>query len=647
MQEIRKLSTILFADIAGYTSLMQKNERHALGLLNQFKEILEERVPEYGGRIVQYFGDGCLLSFESATSGVECALALQSSFIQDKIPVRIGMHLGEVIFKNNNIFGDGVNIASRVESMGVPGAVLLSGSVRNQIKNQPKFALTLMGSFEFKNVEESMVVYALANADLIVPVGTQLKGKFKESRTEKTIAVLPFANRSSDSEQEYFSDGLTEEIIADLSHIKELQVISRTSVMVFKNSSKNLKTIGKELGVQFILEGSVRKVGDRLRITAQLIDAISDQHLWAEKYKGTIEDIFDLQEDVSQQIVSALKIQLTKKGKQKIGDRPIENVEAYDLYLKALSDIQQPTEASLQRAMELIDRALILIGKNEVLLSMKGKIHLSYINLGLKPDQSHATAAEKLVTEIFSLNPNSLTGLFLKAMSLVHSWKTQEAAHLLKQLLDRSPNNTDALTWYIITCLESGQPAAAYPYIKRLLALDPLTAFNHCFLGWYYFTMNDIEKANIYYQKAYQMDPNHPFIGYFYATFLPVNNEKNKAIIILEKAESFPPQLIIPHLAGFLKFALLGQKEKALSLVTSQLKEQASWNSNTCFQMARVYALLKEKLEMVNWLKLAVNRGYCNDLLLLVYDAFAPFAEDSDFKNILTLMREKRERFEV
>ncbi len=647
MKETRRLSTILFADIAGYTAIMQSDEVKALSFLGIFKETLKKITPEYKGQIIQFFGDGCLLSFDSASQGVRCSMALQQIYLKEDVPVRMGIHLGEVVFKENNAFGDGVNIASRIESMGVPGAILLSKTVRDQIINKAEFELASLGVFEFKNVEEPLDVYALANAGLIVPVSTELKGKLKESRTGKTIAVLPFANLSSDQEQEYFSDGLTEEIIADLSQLQELQVISRTSVFTFKGTNKNLRTIGKELGVRFILEGSVRKMGNNIRITAQLINAATDQHLWAEKYKGTIEDIFDLQEDVSRQIVSALKIQLTQKEKRQMANRPIENAEAYDLYLKALRDIRQPTETSLQRAMELIDRALILIGDNEVLLRTKGQIHLSYINLGLKPDVSHAKAAEELVSKIYSLNPDSQEGHFLMGLSLVHSWHTQEAAHLLKKVLDRDPNNIDALRWYVIICMEAGQPTHTYPFIQHLLELDPLTGFNHCLLGWYYYTLNEIEKATFYYRKGYEMDPNHPFIGFFYASLLPVANEMEKAIDILEKAESFPPQLIIPHLAGFLKFALLGQKEKALALVTEQLKEQASWNSNTCFQLARVYALLNEKTEMINWLKLALDKGYYNDLMLLTIGDFTPYLEDPDFQHVLAGIRKKREHFIV
>lgn len=648
MEQQRRIAAILFADIAGYSALMQADEHRALAIVQKFRHQLDTLVAQNKGKINHYYGDGCLVIFDSTVDAVACAQALQQAYrLAPSVPVRIGIHVGEVVFQAQNAFGDAVNIASRVESMGIPGSVLLSGYVRNQIRNHPEFELRLMGDYEFKNIEDAITVYALAAEGMVVPETTDLKGKLKEAVTEKTIAVLPFTNMSSDPAQEYFSDGLTEELIADLSQLQTLRVISRTSVMGFKNTSKKIKTIGKELGVQYILEGSVRKAGERLRITAQLIDATTDQHLWAEKYKGTLEDIFDLQEEVSRQIVSALDIHLTNKEKRQMAKRPIDIVEAYDLYLKAQNEIRHPSEGSLQKAMELTERALTMIGKNELLLSTKGYIHLTYINLGLKPDQSHADAAKELIDEIFTLHPDSLEGLFLKALYLVHLPDRQEAARLLRQVLERSPNHIDALTWYIITCLEAGQPHAAYPFIKHLLALDPLTAFNYAFLAWYYLTIDDIDKTELYYEKAYQMNPNHPFTGFFLASFLPVANKAERAIELLQKAESFPPQLIIPHLSGFLKYALLGQKQKALALATPQLKEQASWSSNTCYQMARVYALLGEKDEMLHWLYTAMEKGFYNDFHLTNFPAFAPFTDDADFQQVLMAIRSKREHFQA
>ena len=643
----RRLAAIMFTDIEGYTKIMEESEAKASEIRQLHRAGFEKHHKKFGGEILQYYGDGTLSIFNSSVEAVKCAISMQAEFNRSaKVPLRIGIHMGDISISESDVVGNGVNIASRVESLGIPGAVLISEDIQKQVKNHGIETVS-MGHFEMKNVSRPMEVFAVKATDLVIPIASTLKGKFREDNTEKTIAVLPFTNLSTDPEQEYFNDGLTEEIISDLSKIHNLRVISRTSTMVFKNTQKNLKTIGNELGVQFILEGSVRKAGERLRITAQLIDATTDQHLWAEKYKGTLEDIFDLQEDVSRQIVSALRIKLTHQENQQMVIRPIDHPEAYDLYLKARREIYHPSETSLQKAMELIDRASFMIGKNELLLSTKGYIHLAYINLGLIPDQSHADAADKLIEEIFSLYPDSQEGLLLKAMRLIHSSQRQEAALLLKLLLNQNPNHTDALTWYIITCLDAGQPISTLPYIEHLLSLDPLTGFNYAFLGWYYLTINDIENSKIFYRKGYEMDPNHPFLGFFYASILPLANEMQEAIRILEKAESFPSQLIIPNLAGFLKYALLGQKEKALDLATPQLKEQASWSSNTCFQMARVYALLIEKNEMLSWLEMALEKGFYSDLLISAYDDFEPFNSDREFLSVLARIQEQRELFQV
>ena len=300
MSTTRQLAAILFADIAGYTAIMQQDEQKALELINRFKEVLEKITAEYEGKIVQYFGDGCLLAFDSSAKSVECALALQKSFRDlPQVPVRIGLHLGDVIFRNKNVFGDGVNIASRIESLSVPGAVLMSKSIRDQVKNKADFQLISLGLFDFKNVEERIEVFALTNDGLIVPQRKKMEGKLKKKNLkkrnvivtfliallivaafyiyqifiaqndkapDKSIAVLPFVDMSAGKDQEYFSDGLSEELLNLLSKIPELKVIGRTSSFSFKGKNEDLRIIGEKLGVAHILEGDPDGDGNSLNI---------------------------------------------------------------------------------------------------------------------------------------------------------------------------------------------------------------------------------------------------------------------------------------------------------------------------------------------------------------------------------------------
>ena len=296
----RQLAAIMFTDITGYTAMMQQDEKKALELITRFKEVLEKITPEHQGKIVQYFGDGCLLAFDSSANSIECAMALQKSFRDSpQVPVRMGLHLGDVVFRNENVFGDGVNIASRIESLSVPGAILMSKSIRDQVKNKSEFQLISLGFFDFKNVEERIEVFALTNDGLVVPQRKKMEGKLKKKNylrrniiaalsivlliiaaffiykkfvannstpnaTDKSIAVLPFVDMSAGKDQEYFSDGLSEELLILLAKIPELKVIGRTSSFSFKGKDEDLRSISQKLGVAHILEGSVRKDGNKI-----------------------------------------------------------------------------------------------------------------------------------------------------------------------------------------------------------------------------------------------------------------------------------------------------------------------------------------------------------------------------------------------
>ena len=312
MNEIRKLSTILFADIVGYTSTMQADEAKAIEYLQTFKKLVEYKVPVYEGQIIQYFGDSCLLSFDSTTMGVKCALALQQDFLESNLPIRMGMHLGEVVFTENNVYGDGVNIASRIESMGIPGSVLLSSSIGDQIKNKSEFQLTSLGSYEFKNVKKPMEVFALNNDGLSVPVKSKIQGKFKDKKRpqklywtlgimalllvfflainsymgyegksndilsgeiiKSSIAVLPLINLNKNEDLDYFSDGVTQEIIDELAKINSIDVSAFTLTYQYKNQEKQQEQIATELNVNYLISGSSRffEAGKRKDISRDL-----------------------------------------------------------------------------------------------------------------------------------------------------------------------------------------------------------------------------------------------------------------------------------------------------------------------------------------------------------------------------------------
>ena len=296
----------MFTDMVGYTALMQEDEHQAKLNRDRQREVLERFISEYGGRILQFYGDGTLSVFDSAVSAVESAICIQEALRDSEppIPIRIGIHSGDVVHDENGVFGDGVNVASRIEGLGVPQSVLISGKVYDEVKNQPSIRTRGLGSFNLKNIKYPMTVYAIANEGLEIPPESVV-GSGRVAQT-KSVAVLPFVNMSSDPENEFFSDGMTEEIINALTRVNGLQVTARTSSFAFKNTNEDIRGIAERLAVTHVLEGSVRRAGNQVRVTAQLICAEDGYHLMSEAYDGTLDDIFGLQDEIARRIVEQL-----------------------------------------------------------------------------------------------------------------------------------------------------------------------------------------------------------------------------------------------------------------------------------------------------------------------------------------------------
>ncbi len=370
MSQHRQLAAIMFTDIVGYTAMMQEDEQSAVTITKRYVSILRHQVPLHGGEILNDYGDGSLCTFSSATEAIRCAVDIQQQLQgEPKVPLRIGLHIGEVFFEEGKIFGDGVNIASRIQSIGVANSILFSSEIGSKLGNQPEFKMQSLGSFQFKNVSLPVEVFALTNKGLAVPNRMKMEGKLADKKVsrgrtafiatllllaavsifvyrkftrsvtftgkEKSIAVLPFENISNDTLQQYFSDGITEDIITQLSKIADLKVISRTSVMQYKNTKKTIRQIARELHVAAILEGSVRKEGGNVRINAQLIDANSDQHIWAEQYDRNASEVFAIQSEVAQRIANQLNVKLTADEGNRIQKKATQSIAAYEDYLKA------------------------------------------------------------------------------------------------------------------------------------------------------------------------------------------------------------------------------------------------------------------------------------------------------------------------
>ena len=419
----RKLTAIMSADVVGYSRMMEADEQGTLARLKANRSAtFDPQVAAFGGRIVKLIGDGALADFASVVSAVQCALAIQTGTAETesqvpesrRIRYRIGIHLGDVIVEGDDIYGDGVNVAARIQALAEPGGVMISSGARDHLAGKIQADYKDMGEHSVKNIERPIHVFAV-----------QAKAEAARA-TRLSICVLPFANMSDDQQQEYFSDGISEDIITDLSKVSALGIIARNTAFQFKGKSVDIPQIAKQLKVSHILEGSVRKAGNRLRITAQLIDGATGEHAWAERYDRNLDDIFALQDEISEAIVKALKLRLLPEEKKAIERRGTANAEAYNLYLMARQNYVIGNEGYSNRAEAIVRlcKRATEIDPNyaQVWALMALGQMILYFTHGVKTNDGLAAVERSL-----ELNPNLAEAHAIKARVLSDLGRTDEA----------------------------------------------------------------------------------------------------------------------------------------------------------------------------------------------------------------------------
>ncbi|MCK5148982.1 tetratricopeptide repeat protein [bacterium] len=600
MTEQRKLAAVMFTDIVGYTALMSKDEQKVLTLLQKNRELQKTLAQKHNGEFLKEMGDGTLLCFQSALDAVRCAMKIQQSVQDDPdLNLRIGIHLGDIVFKDGDVFGDGVNVASRIEALAEAGGICISEQIFLLVKNQPEIEAEFLGERTLKNVDDQIKVYAIKSESKNSSQPESTIPKERDSK-EESIVVLPFENMSSDPEQEYFSDGLTEEIITDLSQIRSLRVISRTSSMVLKGSKKNIKQIGRELDVKYVLEGSVRKAGNNVRITAQLIDAVHDMHLWAEKYNGTLDNVFDLQEKVSQEIQTALKISVGNDEQKRLEKRYTDNFKAYDLYLKGLHLRRNLREGSIHESIEYFKRAIEIdpdyalayagiayayfllpfytsvkssevyaAGKNafEKALALDDQLPEAYEALSLITayfdwDWDGAKqAAEKMV----ELNPSYPWGYFHLSAALGTQGKLEESIHLMNKALRLDPLNWAFNRNLGFVYLAAGQPETAIEIAHRTLKLDSQAPAAYILLSKAYLAKGNYREALAATDKEnnYPQGLIEPLRGIIYTHL----ERKEEASRVLEKYCKLQENEFTPFYSIAALCVALGKTEQALDFL--------------------------------------------------------------------------------
>jgi Predicted integral membrane protein len=499
---MRQLAAILFADMTGYTALMQENEQLARQKRQRLKEVLEATVSLFNGKILQYYGDGSLSIFSSALDSVHCAVDIQRQLQQSpRVELRMGIHTGDVTVEEGAIYGDGVNLASRIESLAVPGSIFISEKVYDEIRNQENILTREMGYFELKNVKRPIRVFAIANSGIVVPNREALRGK--TAAPVNRLAVLPFVNMSADPENEYFSDGITEELLNALTRVDGLQVTSRTSAFAFKGKNDDIRDIAIQLNVDKVLEGSVRKAGSRVRITAQLINAADGFHIWSETYDRHLTDIFEVQDEISGIIANKLRENLTPV--QHNGNKsptPAKNITAYTHYLKGLHFWNKGTPGDLRKAIECFQQT---IANDPEYAPAYAYMSGCYSYLGgmgqMVPDKAFELV-HRYADEALRLNDSLAEGYVAKASGyLLYDWKWDKAYEALQKAIQLNPSDTDAYELLSIYYVIDDQLVKAVSIIEEAAQIDPLStviiqaaANNYIMTGRYDDAMREADK---------------------------------------------------------------------------------------------------------------------------------------------------------
>ncbi|AHK44765.1 putative adenylate class-3/4/guanylyl cyclase [Ensifer adhaerens OV14] len=493
MSDTRKIAAILVADVVGYSRLAGADEERILARLRTLRsDLIDPTIAVYNGRIVKRTGDGSLIEFRSVVDAVRCAIEVQSAMLERnagvpedrRIEFRIGIHLGDVVEESDgDLMGDGVNIASRLEGIARPGAICLSEDAYRQVKSRLDLTATDLGATQLKNIVEPIRIYALeigvaraANGPAPAPTPAKAQPPSPYRLPEKpSIAVLAFDNMSGDAEQEYFSDGISEDIITDLSRLSELHVIARNSSFVYKNAAVSVPEVAKALGVRYVLEGSVRKAGNRVRVTAQLIDANDGGHVWANRFDRDLTDIFAVQDELTREIVTALKVQLTGGDKSSLaGGRPVD-VKAYELLLRGREQASAHTLLANAAARSLAEAAVAIDPDYAAAHALIAFTHvLDYINdWSADPEQSLSTGralAERAVA-MADDQPDCHCALSVACMWMRELDRARDEAHLGLALAPNSVQLHMALAHALIF---SGEPKAALDELDISMRLDPL-----------------------------------------------------------------------------------------------------------------------------------------------------------------------------
>jgi adenylate cyclase len=549
----RKLSGILSADAVGYSRLMEKDEESTIRTLADHKELMANLIQQYRGRVVDAPGDNLLAEFGSVVDATECAVKIQQELktknaeLPDdrKMQFRIGVNLGDVVEDGERIYGDGVNITARVEGLAEGGGICISGTVYDQVKNKLNVGFVDLGEQTVKNISTPVRAYRIRTDP---STSSPHLAAQQESPTDKpAIAVLPFVNMSGDPEQEYFSDGITEDLITDISKISGLFVIARNSTFAYKGRSVDVRQIANDLGVRYVLEGSVRKAAGKVRINAQLIDSTTRRHLWAERYDGSLEDIFALQDEITAKIVSGLEVNLTVAERKSAGHKFTTNVDAYDLFLRGRTEVHRFTVTANAEAKRNFETAIELDPNFAAACTYLSLAHmLDWVNLWEGHGKDLDLALE-IAQKAVALD--DALGMAHARLGWIHNFRGEhdKAIASFERAIALDPNDSEACSYFAEVLNYYGDPERAIALTEKAVRFNPLLPPHlTCHLGHSYFLLRRYDDAVAMIRNTIDRVPSFVVAHVFLAVVYSEIDRMQEAAAEIETVLKLVPGYTLP-----------------------------------------------------------------------------------------------------
>jgi adenylate cyclase len=577
----RKLTAVFSADVAGYSRLMGEDEAATVKTLEAYKQVMFSLIKQHRGRVVDSPGDNILAEFASVVDSVQCGVAVQKELQarnialpeNRKMQFRVGINLGDVIEEGERIYGDGVNIAARLEALAEPGGICISKTAFDHIESKLPLGYQFLGQQTVKNITKPVGAYKVLMEPRVIDGGEE--EEVETGRPDKpppllpdkpSIAVLPFVNMSDDPEQEYFSDGISEDIITALSHSSQMFVTARNSTFIYKGKSVNVQQVSRELGVKYILEGSVRKVGNRVRITAQLIDGTTGHHLWAERYDRKLEDIFAVQDEITFKILNELQVKLTDGEQARLYSKGTENIDAYLRMGQARSYFYHFDRGSNIVSRQMCEEVIGLDPKWDLPYAVLGWTHWMDVRMGWSdsPEESVREAfqcAQKAISLAESPIAHALLG-YLNTVTEQYEKAILEG----ERSIVLGPNSADAHVWYGYTLIATGAPERALSLFEKGLRLNPFPP------GWYFLMLGAAyrllgrnEEAIESFKKAISVEPTFLMAHILLCTTYVLSGAEGQARSEAEEVLRIDPKFSLERYAKMLPLKNQAERDRIVA----------------------------------------------------------------------------------